>query len=514
MKKSLCFAVVGFVVFVCCSATARVLVYEPFDYPDGWLNGQGGALGTIATWASTDTSLADGWRVHPEGELTGIVVDPDPDCTPNVFDGTVDNLPTSGGFAGMAGPEDRGVAPCTDQGTGNLDASIGLDPSVTATFQSGTVTWFSFVSVHAWDRNQGAPQFMIGTDTTTGGSRGLTMVNAGNGIGGGGGPPRFNLQDIYPQFFRDGINNHTPGGYQNDSGVNGGGTFGLHDGIQLAFGSGNDNTSSGTLDEIGQPRTQTMEWVRDNPDGSFGAVNIVVGKIEWDADTGGEDIITLVRFLETDVLSEAAFDAQIALLPALSSKNWASNKPNLDQSQFDTLNFSSLKFFVDEIRLATTFGEVVSISTGDSAPFVDAGIDMITWSGQAVQLDPNVVNNDPRDPQTPLTYLWTAAPDEGVEFNPDEFVEAPAVTITKATDNPSIVTLTLSVNNVGSGKDDVVDAMTIDVYDDACEAAIGTGLTANNPADLDRNCIIDFDDFALMATTWLDDNSLTVPVPK
>jgi len=339
MKKSLSFAIVGFVVFMCLSASASVLVYEPFDYPDGWLNGQGGALGTTGTWATTDSSVADGWRVHPEGELTGIVIDAS--CTPNVFDGTVDNLPTSGAFVGMAGPEDRGAAPCTDQGTGQLNASIALDPSVTATFTSGTTTWFSFVSVHGWDRNQGAPQFMIGTDTTSG--RGLTMANSGNGIGGGGGPPRFNLQDIYPQFFRDGVNNHTPGGYQNDTGTNGGGTFGLHDGIQPTFGSGNDNTSSGTLDERGQPRTQTMQWVRDNPDGSFGAVNIVVGKIEWDADTGGEDIISVVRFLETDTLSKAAFDALITAQPALSSKNWASNKPNLDQSQFDSLRPKSVR---------------------------------------------------------------------------------------------------------------------------------------------------------------------------
>ena len=104
-----------------------------------------------------------------------------------------------------------------------------------------------------------------------------------------------------------------------------------------------------------------MSWVQNNPDGSFGAANIVVGKIEWDADTGGEDIISVVRFLETDTLDEAAFDAQIALLPALSSRNWASNKPDLDQSQFDTLSFSSLKYFVDEIRIATTFGDVAPI---------------------------------------------------------------------------------------------------------------------------------------------------------
>jgi len=53
MKKSLCFAIVGFVVFVCLSATARVLVYEPFDYPDGWLK-------------------RPGWRIRHGGHLDGL----------------------------------------------------------------------------------------------------------------------------------------------------------------------------------------------------------------------------------------------------------------------------------------------------------------------------------------------------------------------------------------------------------------------------------------------------------
>jgi len=270
-----------------------------------------------------------------------------------MFDGTVDNLPTSGGFAGMPGPVDRGLDPLTDSGTGNMDGSIGLDPSVTASFQSGTTTWFSYVGAHAWDRNQGSPQFMICTDATTPGSRGLSLINSGNGIGATGGPPRFNLFEVYPQYFSGGVKHQSPGGYS-------GGVFGAHNGIVTAFVS--TTTGDGGLVEVGQPRAYTMEWQVSNPsDGSFGAPNIVIGKIEWDADTAGEDIISVVRFVETDTLSEAAFDALIAAQPALSSKNWASNKPNLDQSQFDTLNFSSLKFFVDEIRIGTTFEDVLGV---------------------------------------------------------------------------------------------------------------------------------------------------------
>jgi len=359
-------------VFSAASANGELLVYEPFDYGDDWLRGQGGALGTTGTWVSNDTGCTDGWRVHPEGELTGIAVSPGYDANNpsapgilNTFDGTVYNLPTMGGFVGTPGPQDRTPAlPYgTDGCTGNLDASIGLDPSVTATFQSGTTTWFSYVGAIAWDRNAGAPTFMISTDPTTDGQRGLTMENAGEGIGGVGGPQRYNLYDVYPHYFRDGQHNQTPGGYL-------GGVFGDHDGIVTKFES--NSTDDGVLDESGQTRTHTMAWHGSDADG-FGAANIIIGKIEWDADTGGYDIITVVRFLETDVIDEAAFDDLVADLPALSSANWQvavtpadpnnpSNKPDLDQSEFATLNISSLKFFVDELRLGTTFDDIIGIS--------------------------------------------------------------------------------------------------------------------------------------------------------
>jgi len=64
------------------------------------------------------------------------------------------------------------------------------------------------------------------------------------------------------------------------------------------------------------------------------------------------------------------------------------------------------------------------------------------------------------------------------------------------------------------GKDTVTDTMTIDVYDDSCLAAKATGSVELDPSDLDENCITNFLDFAVMATTWLDDYTLTGPTPK
>ena len=146
-------------------------------------------------------------------------------------------------------------------------------------------------------------------------------------------------------------------------------------------------------------------------------------------------------------------------------------------------------------------------TTVDSAPVsvttwvsVDAGVDMITWSGEPVQLNGTGYGGI-------SSYAWSADPDDGVDFSATD-IEDPTVTITKATDNPSTVMLIL----VGDGT--FTDTMAIDVYDDACQAAIGMGLAADYPADFDRNCVINFDDFALMATTWLNDTGLTEPVPK
>ena len=385
------------------TAFATLLAYEPFDYPDATLNGQGGAPGTTGTWTTNDTGFAQGWWCHPEGELTGQFDDLGGGL--NMFDGTVDNLPTTGGFVGSAGPEEQGAASGTRVPTGNMDANIGLDPSVTATFQSGTTTWFSYVGAHADNRNQGSPTLMLCTDPTVDGARGLTMQNSGSGIGGVGGPTRFNLQDVYPHYFSDGIHHQTPGGYLS-------GAFGGHDGIVTAFCS--TATCDGVLDESGQERTQTMAW-QISDDNGFGAPNIVVGKIEWDADVGGEDVISVARFLETDTLDEAAFDALIDALPALSSRNWESNKPDLDQSQFDTLNISSLKFFIDEIRIATTFSDALGGGIAAAPPFAiteiihapDTDMVTLTWRSREGRTYAVKVSTDLSN--------WDADLDDGVE---------------------------------------------------------------------------------------------------
>ena len=97
---------------------------------------------------------------------------------------------------------------------------------------------------------------------------------------------------------------------------------------------------------------------------------------------------------------------------------------------------------------------------------------------------------------------------KGVDFDDVQLsAEGPAP-------EPYVVRLTLAVNNEGSTRPDVKDDLTIDVYDDACQAAKALDLGADNPGDFDGNCITDANDLGMLASKWLTDTGLTGPVPK
>ena len=74
--------------------------------------------------------------------------------------------------------------------------------------------------------------------------------------------------------------------------------------------------------------------------------------------------------------------------------------------------------------------------------------------------------------------------------------------------------MTLAVNDDGRTDPPVTNSMTIEVYDDACMAAMATGSVVYDKTDIDENCITALPDFAVMADAWLEDYALTLPVVK
>jgi alpha-galactosidase len=142
---------------------------------------------------------------------------------------------------------------------------------------------------------------------------------------------------------------------------------------------------------------------------------------------------------------------------------------------------------------------------------VDAGDDMISWSGQPVGLDATV-----EDGVAVVSYAWSAEspdPDNTTVVFDSSSIEDPTVTISKAAGDPVSVALKLTVND--GENQPVTDIMTIKVYDDACEATrLGMSLAANNAADISGDCEISLKDLAETAAKWLNDTGLAGPQPK
>lgn len=446
------------------SVNADLLVYEPFDYEGTELTGQGGAIGTVGTWTSNDASGNISWGVYKEGTLSGRLLWDG--ATPVTFDGTVANLPTMGSYVGLSGGY-------------KLNADIALDPSVTESFQSGTTTWICYVSVRAFDRNAEQPNLVIGTIPAPTGSRGDDyggIGSGGSGLGTGGGPNRDNRTSIYPMFYKDGQYNNVQGPIPSNSYAANSATF---------------------VDGTG-----ALSWVPSDDDG-FGAANIVIVKIEWDADTNGEDIISVARFLEDEEITEAAFDAMIASKPNLTSANWAAaNKPNLDQSQFDTLTFMGIKYFVDEIRFATTFGEAIGGSSDripSNGSSVGVGDVLLSW-----------VNLLPTAPETKVytdVYFGTDPCDlPQIETIPASGEDVNSVTVTIPAPGDYYWKVEMYTRGDGVGEPNVLATWRVTAVDLSPEVTILTPdmmTWSGEPVGLD--CDIVDDGFSPVSTAWSTD---------
>lgn len=331
-------------------AQATLLVYENFGYNTGTASGTGGVkfdgqgatntTGMTGTWAVINSGTANSTTVYQQGSLSGVNLS-SATLGANNYTGTVvapSNFVTSGGYMGPVSSA-SGVYTVT---TDNMTATRALAKSVTDTFQDGTTTWFSYVSARAFDKTTSAPKFAIGAASLDGstGFRGFTALGEAIGAGGGVGGKTAGTQNnnrLYPQFWSyeastSTYSDHDATGIVTSNKSNSGGPTYVTD----SFAWASYPTSSPTpLPGEAQP-----------------IANICIGKIEWH--DGAPDVISFASFVPTDgALTEVLFDGK-----AFSSSGWAI-QPNLDQSQFDTISFTGARYFMDEIRLATTFTEVI-----------------------------------------------------------------------------------------------------------------------------------------------------------
>lgn len=310
------------------AAQAALLLYEPFNYASGGtpvaLNGQGAASnGMSSTW-STYSPSASAVTVYNQGVSSGVNLNTG---LANPYVGTVTNITTSGGYFGPAPSLTGGTTVTTD----HIYASRPLATGFASNFIAGSTTWFSFVSVRSYNANAASPKFAIGaSDFIATKNRGQTAGGEAIGMGGGLGLNLgSNTQKVFAQFWDE----STPG---NNS-------FQNYDPTGLQ--SVNSNATV--------PVTAADSFTWNTTDGT---ANIIIGKIVWH--NGSPDVISVARFLQADgTLTESMFDAA-----AKSSAGWTEQR-DLDQSQFDTISITGARYFADELRIATTFSDVINGTT-------------------------------------------------------------------------------------------------------------------------------------------------------
>jgi len=146
-------------------------------------------------------------------------------------------------------------------------------------------------------------------------------------------------------------------------------------------------------------------------------------------------------------------------------------------------------------------GPIFSFVAGNMAPKVDAGADIVTWlqeGSRTGNLDATVTDDDP------YTVRWTVVsqPSEGAAVIKTANAEDTSVTL-------SAVGRYVLQLDASDGEFTSSDTVTIDVYNDGCEAAQAVPGYQPLVGDLNGDCRVDDADLALLQENWLKDNSLT-----
>jgi len=147
------------------------------------------------------------------------------------------------------------------------------------------------------------------------------------------------------------------------------------------------------------------------------------------------------------------------------------------------------------------YGPIFSFYADNLAPRVDAGADIATWlqdGSRTGALDPTVTDEE----ATTVQWSVVSEPNEGTALIEDGNAEDTNVTFSAV--GEYVLELVAS-----DGEYTGSDTVTINVYNDSCEAAKSLPDYVPIVGDLNGDCKVDDLDMALLEENWLKDNSLT-----
>jgi hypothetical protein len=152
------------------------------------------------------------------------------------------------------------------------------------------------------------------------------------------------------------------------------------------------------------------------------------------------------------------------------------------------------------------FGSIFTFMVDNLPPKVDAGTNAVTWLVDGVMtknLDATVTDDEA------TTVQWTVVSEPDDPNSPDAVIADPAAedtSITLSALGEYVLQLVAS-----DGEYTGSDIVTINVYNDGCEAAQSLPDYVPFPGDLNGDCKVDELDLAILEEDWLKDSSLTEP---
>ncbi|MHC4431433.1 MAG: hypothetical protein ACYTBS_06295 [Planctomycetota bacterium] len=153
------------------------------------------------------------------------------------------------------------------------------------------------------------------------------------------------------------------------------------------------------------------------------------------------------------------------------------------------------------------FGPLFGFLADNQGPQVNAGQDLLTWLGddgaRVKDLDATVTDDDA------YTVQWAVVSEPDDPNSPDAVIADPSAEDTSIT--LSAVGEYVLQLEASDGEYTGSDTVTINVYNDGCEAARSLPDYVPLAGDLNGDCKVDDLDFAILQEDWLTDNSLTEP---
>jgi len=150
------------------------------------------------------------------------------------------------------------------------------------------------------------------------------------------------------------------------------------------------------------------------------------------------------------------------------------------------------------------FGSIFSFVADNIPPEVDAGADVVTWlqaGAREGNLDAAVTDIDP------YTVQWTVVSEPDDPNNPDAVIADPSTEDTSIT--LSAVGEYILQLEASDGEYTGSDTVTINVYNDGCQAAQSLPDYVPLPGDVNGDCVFDQLDLDILNEDWLKDISLT-----